>query len=75
MMQKLFEEASDRLHVEKIALDVSADNLDAIRFYQKFGFVQEGRLKNEIKINGKYEDLVVMGVMMDKIVGKNEGKQ
>jgi RimJ/RimL family protein N-acetyltransferase len=50
--------------VEKIALSVSATNKPAIRFYQKQGFSQEGRLSRHIKINESYVDLLLMGLFL-----------
>ena len=45
----------------KISLSVFSNNEAAIRLYQKFGFVEEGRLKRQFKIMGDYVDEVAMG--------------
>lgn len=44
--RQLLTECIDRVHefgLEKLELEVFADNLAAIRLYEKFGFVMEGR--------------------------------
>jgi len=47
--------------IEKIGLSVFAANVDAIRLYQRLGFVEEGRQPREFKIGpGKYTDGVLM---------------
>lgn len=45
----------------KISLSVFSNNEAAIRLYQKFGFIEEGRLKRQFKIMGDYVDEVAMG--------------
>lgn len=56
--------AIDR-QVKKITLVAIASNLPAIRFFRKNGFVHEGRLKNHLFINGRYEDLLQMSLFID----------
>ena len=63
LMEFLMGEA-EKLGAEKIVLDVAAFNTAAIALYKKFGFVEEGRLKNEIKVDGVYEDIVFMGKIL-----------
>ena len=48
--------------IEKIALAVFADNPRALRLYQRFGFVEEGRQPaKELKLApGQYSDDVLM---------------
>lgn len=41
-------------------IKVRSNNQGALTFYQKHGFNEVGRLKREIKIDGKYEDHVLM---------------
>ena len=47
--------------VEKLALTVYADNDRARALYEKFGFVEEGRLIGHSKKRHGYEDEIVMG--------------
>jgi RimJ/RimL family protein N-acetyltransferase len=50
--------------IEKLALNVFSENIAAIRLYEKAGFFVEGKLRNQIKMDGKYQDLVLMGKML-----------
>jgi putative acetyltransferase len=47
--------------VEKLALTVYPDNDRARKLYEKFGFVEEGRLVGHSKKRHGYEDEIVMG--------------
>ncbi len=48
----------------KISLVTSQENKGAIALYEKLGFEAEGILKNEICINGRFSNLVYMGLMI-----------
>ena len=50
--------------LEKICLEVYSHNTAGIALYKKFGFVQEGVKQKEVKIDGKYFDNVVMGLLL-----------
>ncbi len=56
----ILEYAFNQLKLHKVYLRVFADNLSAINSYRKIGFVQEGLLKEEVMINGRFKDLVRM---------------
>lgn len=47
--------------VEKLALTVYPDNDRARKLYEKFGFVEEGRMIGHSKKRHGYEDEIVMG--------------
>jgi ribosomal protein S18 acetylase RimI-like enzyme len=49
--------------LERVELDVYASNLTAIRLYKKFGFQIEGRKRRARKIDGKYDDIIVMALL------------
>jgi RimJ/RimL family protein N-acetyltransferase len=52
--------------VQKICLGVFADNQQAVRLYERFGFVQEGRLRRQIRrAEGDYMDEILMGRWSD----------
>jgi diamine N-acetyltransferase len=53
-------------NLRKVCLDVLASNERAIRAYLACGFVQEGRLREQSWYDGRYDDLVVMGVLRDE---------
>jgi putative acetyltransferase len=52
--------------VHKLALQVWPHNVGAQHLYQKFGFVEEGRLRRHYRRrNGELWDAVVMGLVLD----------
>ncbi len=51
------------LGLHRITLHVFADNAAAISCYRKAGFVEEGRLRQAAYIDGRYKDIVVMGLL------------
>jgi ribosomal protein S18 acetylase RimI-like enzyme len=53
-------EHSWRIGLLRIDLDVRADNLAAIRLYEKFGFRQEGRRPFGLQLDGEYFYLILM---------------
>ena len=66
--QRLLERACaiaiDEGHLEILYLMVRADNLGALRLYEKTGFIQQARLNHDTKIDGRYFD----GILMSKDV-------
>ena len=59
MIQYGFEE----LGLHRIYLRVLSSNKQAIRSYEKAGFEQEGCLKDDVCINGKFVDIVWMAIV------------
>ena len=61
MLQSLIAWAETNPLIEKVGLSVLASNVDAIRLYERLGFVEEGRQPREIKLGtGQYTDHVLM---------------
>lgn len=54
--------AFEELKLHKVILRVLANNIRAIKSYKKSGFVEEGYLKDEIKIGGIFQDIVLMAI-------------
>ena len=51
--------------LERVELSVFASNSTAIRLYEKFRFEIEGRKKRARKLDGSYDDIIVMGLIFD----------
>ncbi|HZH60550.1 MAG TPA: GNAT family N-acetyltransferase [Metabacillus sp.] len=62
---KSAEEIFKEKGVKKLSLRVLETNKGAIRFYQKCGFLEQGRLINEFFIEGKYVNDVLMYRFLD----------
>jgi RimJ/RimL family protein N-acetyltransferase len=54
------------LNLNRVFLYVFAHNQRAIRAYEKAGFEREGLLRQAAHIDGRYADIVVMGVVRDE---------
>jgi len=53
------------LNLNRVFLHVFAGNERAIRAYEKVGFKREGILRQAAHIDGRYVDVLVMGVVRD----------
>ena len=54
------------LGLERVELEVAAENERAIRCYRRAGFQAEGVKRHAFMVDGKYSDLVVMGVLAEE---------
>ncbi len=54
-----------RFGIERVELEVFASNNQAIKLYKKFGFVVEGTKKRARKLDGEYDDDVLMALFLD----------
>jgi RimJ/RimL family protein N-acetyltransferase len=50
--------------IEKVELEVFADNLGATRLYQSFGFTEEGVRIRGRKLDGRYQDVKLMALWL-----------
>ena len=63
LLKHLIDGAKQSENIEKIVLQVRSTNIRAISLYKKMGFIEEGLLKNNIKIDkGHYIDDIIMGL-------------
>jgi len=61
LLEAAIQQAQKESLIEKIELEVFANNTGAIKLYKKMGFIEEGRKIREIKIGaGSYVDSVLM---------------
>lgn len=71
LMKTLVDWAEAIPDVEKLCLSVLATNTRAIKLYQKFGFVEEGRRPREVKLG---PDEYIDDVLMYRFVDESNGK-
>jgi len=62
LLEETLSETRDR-GLERVELDVFASNVPAIRLYEKFEFQVEGRKRKARKLDGNYDDLIVMSIL------------
>lgn len=55
--------AFDVFALHTLKLEVLAGNERAMRFYQKEGFIQEGRLSEFVRKNDQWNDVIIMGIV------------
>ena len=55
--------AFEQMKLHRVFLRVYADNAAAIRSYEKAGFEKEALLRDDVFVNGKYRDIVLMAVI------------
>ncbi len=53
-------------NLRKVWLTVNGDNARAIHAYGACGFVEEGRLRAHVWSDGRYIDLIYMGILADE---------
>ena len=61
LMERTIEEAKFR-GIERVELEVYASNTPAINLYEKRGFVREGVKVKARKLDGVYDDIIVMAL-------------
>lgn len=71
MLRYCFEE--EGLH--RIYLRAFASNQQAIRSYEKAGFVKEGLLRDDVRIDGEYRDIQWMAAVLEKSPGNEISRQ
>ncbi|MHB8376125.1 MAG: GNAT family N-acetyltransferase [Dehalococcoidia bacterium] len=65
-MTTLLRFAFDEMNLNRVALSVYDYNERAHASYRKCGFVEEGRLRDDIFRDGRYHDVVRMAVLRDE---------
>ncbi|MDZ8108011.1 MAG: GNAT family protein [Nostoc sp. DedQUE12a] len=55
--------AFETYNAHRLWLDVKVQNKVAQAVYKKSGFIEEGTLRECLKINGKYDSLIVMSIL------------
>ena len=62
----MIEYAFEFLGIHKLMLRVYAENERAIKSYEKAGFVKEAYLKDDVFVQGKYRDVVLMAMFHEE---------
>ena len=57
--------AFNSLNLRKVSLEVVKSNKNAISSYKKIDFFQEGEMKKQVFIDGKYNDIIIMSLKKD----------
>jgi RimJ/RimL family protein N-acetyltransferase len=63
LMQRAIDTAWQGGRFTRVELTVNSENANAIALYRKLGFEIEGRKRNQVLIDGRYLDLLVMGLL------------
>jgi RimJ/RimL family protein N-acetyltransferase len=57
----------EEMRLHRIALTVVAENAGARRVYEKVGFVEEGRMREAFRRDGKWHDNILMSLLEDEL--------
>ena len=66
-MTLLLDFAFSDLNLRRLWLKVLPTNISALKLYKKVGFEEEGTLREDLYIQGKYHDLIVMGLLRENM--------
>ena len=62
----LLDYAFNGLDFRKVGLEVLSTNMNAIRLYEKLGFVREGLKRKDYFIDGRYLDTYIYGILREE---------
>ncbi len=66
MMKVILRYAFHELNLHRVSLDVFEYNPRAVRSYEKSGFMVEGRERKALQRDGKFWDMIYMGVLREE---------
>ncbi len=69
-MNLILNYAFNELNLHRIYLQVFSFNENAIKLYEKTGFIIEGRARESLYRFGKYHDIVTMGILQTEYKAK-----
>jgi RimJ/RimL family protein N-acetyltransferase len=64
VMSELISFAKEHATIKNISLGVKASNVNAMKLYEKLGFVKVGMHKNFFNINGVFDDEILMDLYL-----------
>ncbi len=65
----------ERLNLHRIDLGVFAEHAAAVRCYEQAGFKVEGRMREDLFLDGKYRDRLRMGLLRSEYKPEGGGKK
>ena len=63
--KEILDYAFHKLNLNRVYLNVLADNINAIRLYERCGFVFEGEFRKHVKIRGELKNLKWYGILKE----------
>ncbi|WP_249872864.1 GNAT family N-acetyltransferase [Oceanobacillus saliphilus] len=69
-LKMLLEYAFLELNLHRVSLRVFSLNERAIHIYNKLGFMKEGIMRESLYRNGKWHDIIIMGVLKREYLNK-----
>ncbi|RHW43403.1 N-acetyltransferase [Neobacillus notoginsengisoli] len=69
-LKLLLEYAFLELNLHRVSLRVFSLNERAIHIYNKLGFTKEGVMRENLYRNGKWHDIIIMGVLKKEFMSK-----
>jgi ribosomal protein S18 acetylase RimI-like enzyme len=57
-------DAARAFGLTRVELSVREDNANAIALYRKIGFVEEGLQRNAVRLDGVYENVITMAILL-----------
>jgi len=66
MSELLLEYAFDHMNLNRIYLEVFADNTRAVSLYKSLGFLEEGLLREHVFADGRYCDVSILGILREE---------
>jgi RimJ/RimL family protein N-acetyltransferase len=72
-MQLLLKHGFETLNLHRLWLRVFESNQSAIRSYEKVGFKLEGKFREAQFIEGKFEDVIIMSMLLSEWQGEKKG--
>jgi len=58
--------AFEQMNLNKVKLRVYDFNQRGVKSYRKLGFVEEGRMRQELFRDGQYHDIILMGLLREE---------
>jgi RimJ/RimL family protein N-acetyltransferase len=71
-MKLLIEYGFNTLNLNRIELDTYEFNVRAFKSYKKAGFIEEGRKRKAVYVNGKYHDRIILSILRHEWQEKKE---